>query len=119
MGIFAPSERDGTVQSEAAPVDESGELDTDGLSDTEIDGYIKSAEEVKVTSEMWMEINGDFMRELEEKQKRKAEEEQEKIRRGEKRKRKMPRRQQQPSYAANTPGSIVLFRATFVAFLKL
>lgn len=103
LGIFAPSEKEETPQVEAAPVDESGELDMEGLSDTELDGYIKSAEEVKITSEMWMELNGEFMKELEARQKRKAEEEQEKIRRGEKRKRKVTRRQQ-PSYAANTPG---------------
>lgn len=45
--------------------DESGELDTEGLSDSEIDGYIKSAEEVKITSDMWMALNGEFMKELE------------------------------------------------------
>lgn len=65
MGIQNPAEKGEASESENEPEDESGELDMDGLSDSEIDGYIKSPDEVKMTTEMWMKLNGEYMKEME------------------------------------------------------
>ncbi|EFX79436.1 hypothetical protein DAPPUDRAFT_304854 [Daphnia pulex] len=107
MGIFSGSvEKEELSKQEEAPPD-SGELDLEGIDDSEMDSYIRTEYEVKMTSDMWMAINGEFMKELEAKQKRKAEEEEEKQKRGEKRKRKTGRRQPQQSYSGSTPGEAI------------
>ena len=127
-------EKEETNKKDIALID-TGELDLAGIDDEEMDGYIKSEAEAKMTADMWMAMNGEFMKELEgkqevnqnknwirretetnkqtvcfsirssAKQKRKAEEEEERQRRGEKRKRKTARKQPQ-SYSANTAGSL-------------
>ncbi len=65
MGIQNPADKGEASELETEPEDESGELDMDGLSDSEIDGYIKSPDEVKMTTEMWMKLNGEYMKEME------------------------------------------------------
>lgn len=54
-------------QDEAPP--DSGELDLEGIEDSEMDSYIRTEYEVKITSDMWMALNGEFMKELEGKDK--------------------------------------------------
>ena len=102
LGVFdvvVPEE-----SSQVAPESASDELDLSGIDDSElVNEYIRTPEEVEAQEEIWMALNGEYMVELEAKQKRRAEEEQEKNRRGERRKRKVTRRPQ-PSYSANTPG---------------
>jgi hypothetical protein len=50
-------------QDEAPP--DSGELDLEGIDDSEMDSYIKTEDEAKMTTDMWMALNGEFMKELE------------------------------------------------------
>ncbi|XP_046651655.1 transcription factor IIIB 90 kDa subunit-like [Daphnia pulicaria] len=107
LGIFSGSvEKEELSKQDEAPPD-SGELDLEGIDDSEMDSYIKTEDEAKMTTDMWMALNGEFMKELEAKQKRKAEEEEEKQKRGEKRKRKTARRQPQQSYSGSTPGEAI------------
>ncbi len=54
-------------QDEAPP--DSGELDLEGIDDSEMDSYIKTEDEAQMTSDMWMALNGEFMKELEGKDK--------------------------------------------------
>jgi hypothetical protein len=54
-------------QDEAPP--DSGELDLEGIDDSEMDSYIKTEDEAKMTTDMWMALNGEFMKELEGKDK--------------------------------------------------
>lgn len=65
MGIFSASvEKEEPGKKDVVPVD-SGELDLSGIDDSELDGYIKTEDEAKMTSDMWMALNGEFMKELE------------------------------------------------------
>ncbi|XP_032780051.2 transcription factor IIIB 90 kDa subunit-like isoform X1 [Daphnia magna] len=106
LGIFSGSGEKEEISKEEAVASDSGELDLEGIDDSEMDTYIKTEDEAKMTSDMWMALNGEFMKELEAKQKRRAEEEEEKQKRGEKRKRKAARRQPQ-SYSGATPGEAI------------
>lgn len=64
MGIFSPTiEKEEPVKED--PSTDTGELDLVGLDDSELDGYIKTEEEAKMTRDMWMALNGEFMKELE------------------------------------------------------
>ncbi|KAF6022745.1 BRF1 [Bugula neritina] len=54
---------------------ENGELSLEGLDDDELDKFILTDEEVKTKEKVWMALNGEFLKEQEEKAKRKAEEE--------------------------------------------
>ncbi|XP_074594815.1 brf RNA polymerase III subunit [Brevipalpus obovatus] len=60
--------------------EESGELDLDGIDDAELDMYILSQQEVKVKTKLWHKVNSDYLKEMEEKEKRKLEEEAERKR---------------------------------------
>lgn len=65
MGIFSASvEKEEPSKQDIVPID-SGELDLAGIDDSELDSYIKTEDEAKMTSDMWMALNGDFMKELE------------------------------------------------------
>ncbi len=65
LGIFSGSvEKEDSNKQDIAPVD-SGELDLEGIDETEMDSYIKSEAEAKMTTDMWMALNGEFMIELE------------------------------------------------------
>ncbi len=65
MGIFSPSvEKEEPNKQDIVPID-SGELDLAGIDDSELDSYIKTEDEAKMTSDMWMALNGEFMKELE------------------------------------------------------
>ncbi|XP_031620825.1 transcription factor IIIB 90 kDa subunit isoform X2 [Contarinia nasturtii] len=56
---------------------ETGELDTDGLDDEEIDGYIMTEDESKYKDEMWNKLNADYLREAKAKEERLAKEKEE------------------------------------------
>lgn len=60
-------EKEETNKKDIALID-TGELDLAGIDDEEMDGYIKSEAEAKMTADMWMAMNGEFMKELEGKQ---------------------------------------------------
>lgn len=65
MGICSQIiEKEEPGKQDITPVD-SGELDLAGIDDAELDGYIKTEDEAKMTADMWMALNGDFMKELE------------------------------------------------------
>lgn len=65
MGIFSSTiEKEEPSKKDIVPVD-SGELDLAGIDDAELDGYIKNEDEAKMTENMWMALNGEFMKELE------------------------------------------------------
>ena len=65
MGIFSGSgEKEELNKQEAAPPD-SGDLDLEGIDESEMDSYIKTEDEAKMTCDMWMALNGEFMKELE------------------------------------------------------
>lgn len=65
MGIFSSTiEKEEPSKKDIVPVD-SGELDLAGVDDAELDGYIKNEDEAKMTEDMWMALNGEFMKELE------------------------------------------------------
>ena len=65
MGIFSGSvDKEDPNKQDIAPVD-SGELDLEGIDESEMDSYIKSEAEAKMTTDMWMALNGEFMIELE------------------------------------------------------
>lgn len=65
MGIFSSSvEKEEPSKKDIVAVD-SGELDLAGIDDAELDGYIKTEDEAKMTADMWMALNGEFMKELE------------------------------------------------------
>ena len=63
MGIFSGSGEKESKQDMTPP--DSGELDLEGIDDSELDSYIKTEEEAKMTSDMWMALNGEFMIQLE------------------------------------------------------
>ncbi len=50
-------------QDEAPP--DSGKLNLEGIDDSEMDSYIETDDEAKMSSDMWMAINGELMKELE------------------------------------------------------
>lgn len=64
LGIFSGSGEKEEINKEEVTSD-SGELDLEGIDDSEMDTYIKTADEAKMTSDMWMALNGEFMIELE------------------------------------------------------
>ncbi|XP_067942655.1 transcription factor IIIB 90 kDa subunit-like [Watersipora subatra] len=71
LGLGGPVE-----QLEELPDDNaSGELDLNGLDDNELEKFILTDEEMKKKEQLWMSLNGEFLKEQEEKAKRKAEEE--------------------------------------------
>jgi len=94
------------IETEAAEGSEATEeLDLTGIDEDEMETYLLTDAEASAKASMWMTLNGEFLKELEEKRKRKEEEEEEKQRRGEKRKRK--HRKPRQSYNANTPGEAI------------
>lgn len=65
MGIFSPTAEKEEPNKKDIVLADSGELDLAGIDEAELDGYIKSEAEAKMTADMWMALNGEFMKELE------------------------------------------------------
>ncbi|KAK1158804.1 transcription factor IIIB 90 kDa subunit-like [Acipenser oxyrinchus oxyrinchus] len=53
---------------------ENGELDLNGIDDSEIERYILSEKEVKIKTQMWMKENADYLKDQKEKEERIAKE---------------------------------------------
>ncbi|XP_025104657.1 transcription factor IIIB 90 kDa subunit-like [Pomacea canaliculata] len=71
-----------------------GELDLDGIDDSELDKFLLSEEEVRVKTKIWMRENEDYLKAQKEKEEKKQKEQEEAGQKLEKKKRKHKKRNQ-------------------------
>lgn len=75
--MCAPSTVEDNRNEPDVEVQESGELDLEGVDDDEIDGYIMTEDESKYKDEMWNKLNAEYLKETQAKEERLAKEREE------------------------------------------
>ncbi|XP_053211334.1 transcription factor IIIB 90 kDa subunit-like [Panonychus citri] len=105
--INLPTSEDNQSSSESK---ESGVLDLEGIDDTELDNYILSSAEIQAKTKLWYSANAEYLKEMEEKEKRKAEEEAERAKKeslGEVQPKKKRKSKKKTPIEANTAGEAI------------
>lgn len=82
-----------------------GDLDLTGIDDEELDGYIMTAEEAKLKSDLWMKVHADYLQEQKEKQERKEREKEESSKSDQKKRKRRTKKKVQSQ--ANTAGEAI------------
>ncbi|XP_063958999.1 transcription factor IIIB 90 kDa subunit-like [Lytechinus pictus] len=98
--------KEAAIPEEKSPENDDGELDLTGINDREIDAFILSEKEVTIKTNLWMKENGEYMKQMEEKEKRLQKEREEQGLKPDqpKKKRKSTKR---PPIQANTAGEAI------------
>ncbi|XP_013772003.1 transcription factor IIIB 90 kDa subunit-like, partial [Limulus polyphemus] len=82
-----------------------GDLDLTGIDDDELDGYIMTAEEAKLKSDLWMKVHADYLQEQKEKQEKKEREKEESAKSDQKKRKRRTKKKVQSQ--ANTAGEAI------------
>uniref|UniRef100_T1IIE8 Cyclin-like domain-containing protein n=1 Tax=Strigamia maritima TaxID=126957 RepID=T1IIE8_STRMM len=80
--------------------EDDGHLDLTGIDDDEIDCYIMNEYEAKIKTDMWNELNAEYLKEMKVKEERLAREKEENAGKPEKKKRKVTKKQHGPASTA-------------------
>ncbi|XP_064485092.1 transcription factor IIIB 90 kDa subunit-like [Ornithodoros turicata] len=102
LGLKESIEECMRIRDKLEVVEESGELDLEGLDEEELDSYIMTDAEVKLKTKFWTTHHAEYLKELKEKQDRKAEESESSKPEPKKRKRR-----KKPNLQANTAGEAI------------
>ena len=104
MGITESIEESLAIRTDEPPPEVSTQLDLEGIDDEEIDSYILSDKERELKTKYWMQLNKEYLEEMEKKKERERQEEEQRIKDGNPPKKRTCKKKVKSNLPARTAG---------------